>query len=252
MFRSLVVKSKSLVTPNMWQLVLEGAALEDFPTNSEGSYIKFVLPRDGGAYPSLQELELRSYALRSFTVRALDRAQSTLTVEIFRHVGGRGVAAAWIETAVVGSPMHIRGPGPIKMLTKSGADWVLLAGDMTALPAIMVNLERLDDHVQGHAVIEVISADDIRDLKCPEGVRLDWLVNEHSGRNSQLDAAVRQLKWPKGRVEAWVACEFSEMRSLRGYLRDERHLGDEEMYISSYWKLGATDEEHKAAKKASV
>jgi len=39
------------------------------------------------------------------------------------------------------------------------------------------------------------------------------------------------------------------MQALRAYLRDERGLGPDRLYISSYWKSGLTEEAHKLAKR---
>ena len=55
--------------------------------------------------------------------------------------------------------------------------------------------------------------------------------------------------WPEGDVYAWAACEFSSMKALRSYLREERGLGADSLYISSYWKSGLTEEDHKLAKR---
>jgi NADPH-dependent ferric siderophore reductase len=42
------------------------------------------------------------------------------------------------------------------------------------------------------------------------------------------------------------------MKQLRQYLREERQISPEWLYLSSYWKLGSTDEEHKEAKAAEA
>ena len=67
--------------------------------------------------------------------------------------------------------------------------------------------------------------------------------------NSLLVNAVQQLSWPDQDVAVWAACEFHKMRSLRRYFRDIRKLNSERLYISSYWKLDRTDEQHKQDKK---
>ena len=39
------------------------------------------------------------------------------------------------------------------------------------------------------------------------------------------------------------------MRNMRAYFRDEKNIDIHSMYLSCYWKLGATDEGMKRAKR---
>ncbi|MDO6804479.1 SIP domain-containing protein, partial [Wenyingzhuangia sp. 1_MG-2023] len=57
-------------------------------------------------------------------------------------------------------------------------------------------------------------------------------------------------EWLSGRVAVWVACEFHKMKALRRYFRQQRQTGRKETYISSYWKLGRSEDEHKVDKRA--
>ncbi|EGU61267.1 utilization protein for catechol-siderophore, partial [Vibrio nigripulchritudo ATCC 27043] len=47
----------------------------------------------------------------------------------------------------------------------------------------------------------------------------------------------------------WCATEFSTMRQLRKYFRNEREVERDEIYISSYWKQGRTEDQHKIDKR---
>jgi NADPH-dependent ferric siderophore reductase len=38
------------------------------------------------------------------------------------------------------------------------------------------------------------------------------------------------------------------MKELRSYFREERGLGKDDLYISSYWKLGMNEDNHKVIK----
>ncbi len=121
---------------------------------------------------------------------------------------------------------------------------------MTALPAISVNLAALDPAARGVAVIEVMSADDRQELAKPDGVELRWLVCPQPGMcTAEIEAAVRSVAWPGEGIYAWSASEFTAMQALRAYLRDERGLGPDRLYISSYWKSGLTEEGHKVVKR---
>ncbi len=45
------------------------------------------------------------------------------------------------------------------------------------------------------------------------------------------------------------AGEFGASRALRQYFRHERRVDRDDMYVSCYWKIGATDEGMKQAKR---
>ena len=214
--------------------------MADFPAGSAGGYVKLRLAGDDG------KLAVRTYTIRAQRADALD-------VDFALHAetatGHAGPATDWALTVAPGAEVEAGGPGPAKPLPP-GHDFYLVAGDMTALPAISVNLAALPDDARGLAVIEVMDAADAQELAKPAGVELRWLVVPQPGSQPQvLVSALREAGWPQGNVYAWAACEFSAMQALRAYLRDERGLGPDSLYISSYWKSGLTEEAHKLAKR---
>lgn len=235
--RQVRVLSKDPVTPNLTRVILAGDALEDFPTGFEGGYVKLIL--DEAADKPL----MRSYTVRSFD---LDRRQ--LTLEMVSH-GDGGPAARWANRVGEGETITITGPGACQPI-HTEADWFLLAGDMSALPAIRVNLERLPDDAAGHVVLEVIDEADKVDLTVPAGMQVDWVVNPDPEQdNSVLEDTVMALPWRDGAASVWVAGEFSAARALRQYFRHDKQIPRERMYVSCYWKIGTTDEGMKAAKR---
>ena len=235
----LEVLSNDRLTPNMRRIVLQGPELAGFPADQEGGYVKLVFdPAEEGGKPTL----------RSYTIRAFDAARQELMLDFVDH-GDGGPASAWASRARPGDPITIRGPGEPK-LAAPDADWFLLAGDMSALPALAVNLERLPEHARGYALIEVLSEDDRQSISHPKGIELIWLVNPDTERpNALLNERVRALPWLPGTPYPWFAGEFSTMRSMRRYFRDESGIDKHAMYCSCYWKMGDTDEGMKRAKK---
>lgn len=137
--RHLQVVQKTALTDNMLRIVLGGEALADFPEDQESAYIKLLLSNGGFNGESIQE-DGKKPTVRSYTVRAFNRQALTLTLDFVLH-GEHGPAGAWASQAQVGTAIAIDGPGPAKLVDMS-ADWFFLAGDMTALPAISVNLEK--------------------------------------------------------------------------------------------------------------
>lgn len=224
----------------MIRISLGGEELNDFPEGYESGYVKLLLP--------VQEAVLK----RSYTIRQFDPENRLLTLDFAVHInpeGNNGPASSWALNCREGDVVTIDGPGVAKLVDPS-ADWFFLAGDMTALPAISVNLERLPASAQGHAVIEIKDTRDQQNLRVPKGVLLHWVVNPNPHQaNTVLVDKVTSLPWLQGRPNVWVAAEFESMRQLRRYFKLERKLPSHQVYISSYWKIGETDEGNKRAKK---
>lgn len=235
------VVSTSMVTPNMLRVSLGGAALADFPAGQDGGYLKLRIP---GAAPSDKPF-VRTYTIRRQTAEVLD-----IDFVLHGDKGSGGPAVSWALTAKPGDKIAAGGPGPAKLLPQE-ADWYLVAGDMTALPAMAVAIEALPEHAVGHAVIEIQTEADRQDFRHPEGFEIQWLVNPEPGDGPDLfDEAIRSVPWRQGEVYAWCATEFEEMRRARAYLRGERGLSPAQLYISSYWKQGLVEDQHREVKYA--
>ena len=234
----LTVISNESLTPHMRRILLAGDDLAAFPDDQESGYVKLVLNADLNDKP----------LLRSYTVRAFDRSARRLTLDFVDH-GDTGPASAWARRAAAGDRATVRGPGE-KKLADPEADWFLLAGDMSALPALAVNLEQLPRNARGYAVIEVLSEEDRQDIDAPSGVDVRWIVNpDNEQENTLLADAVRNVDWLPGTPYPWFAGEFSTMRLVRRYFRNDRGIDKRAMYVSSYWKIGDTDEGMKRAKR---
>lgn len=184
--------------------------------------------------------------MRSYTVRRFDQQAGRLDVDFARHDVG-GPATEWASSCKVGDTITVVGPGPTKLVDPA-ANWFFFVGDMTALPAIAANIERLPQTAQGYAVIEILSDEDKLDLSEPEGLKITWVVNPHPEAGTELIDTVRSKPWQDGVPAVWSACEFGKMKDLRQYFVGDRFVAAENRYISSYWKLCASDEEHKKAR----
>lgn len=234
--RTFTVLDRRQLTPHMLRLTLGGEGMQDFPADQPSAYIKLVFPTRGEGRDTL----------RTYTVR--HQRDGEIDVDFVLHDDG-GPAASWAVRARPGDTILVAGPGPTKRLSDT-ADWNLLVGDMTSLPAIGANLERLPASARGHAIVEVTSEADRQTFDLPSGMQLDYLINPHPGRDGDaLLAAVRALDWPSGKTGIWVACEFTAMRQLRRHLLDERGVDKRDMYISSYWKLGSNEDSHRVDKR---
>ncbi len=74
---------------------------------------------------------------RVYTVRRWDPERGELDVDFVKH--GTGIATVWAYRARPGDRIHVAGPAASRDLPR--ADWLLVVGDDTALPAIARLLE---------------------------------------------------------------------------------------------------------------
>ena len=249
--RTLSVVSSRKLTPHMQRIVLTGEELGTFPEGSESGYIKFLFTNRGDAISSKSQVEAMAPdkpLMRTYTVRAFDAEKKTLTVDFVLHADSEGPASKWAESVKTDDEIVIVGPGPVKLVDNK-ADWFLIAGDMTALPAISCNLEQLPPEAKGYAVIEISSQDDKQLLSVPEGVEIKWVIRDSHSDQERFLNTVFDLEWLVGEPFVWCACEFEAMRSLRKYFKSTRNISKRSMYISSYWKSGKSEDQHKIAKQ---
>ncbi|NNC99305.1 MAG: siderophore-interacting protein [Gammaproteobacteria bacterium] len=244
--RTLTVKSTVNLTPNMRRVTLRGGSSACFPDGSEGTYIKLLFTRAGGAKP----------ITRTYTVARQRHSENEIDVDFMLHSRDNssvdGVAAPWSMSTQPGDQISVAGPGRASFINTDAA-YFLLAADMTALPALAANLKRLPDDARGQIFVEILSEEDKQNLSKPEKLELSWVVNDNPGSDeSPLFHALRQAVLPTGKLSAWVACEFKSMRKIRHYLKTGQNMEKSHLYISSYWKRGSTEEQHKIAKQADT
>ncbi|MEV4764955.1 siderophore-interacting protein [Micromonospora chokoriensis] len=242
-------------TPHLIRLVLGGDELTGLPVGEfTDHYIKVVFPQSGVAYP--QPLDLAAIRrdlpreqwprLRAYTVRRWDPLAQELTVDVVHH-GDEGLAGPWAAALRPGDPVHFVGPGGA-YAPNPDADWHLLVGDESALPAIAAALERLPLGAPAHVFVEIADPEDEQKLLSPGAVELTWLHRGERPVGEALVEAVRALEFPVGQVHAFVHGEAAFVRHLRRLLRGERGVPLDRLSISGYWRRGMDDEGWRSTK----
>lgn len=241
-------------TPHVVRLVLGGAELAGLPVGEfTDHYIKILFPVPGAVYPEpidlaaiRRDLPATQWPrLRAYTVRAFDTHAGELTVDVVYH-GDEGLAGPWAAALRPGDPVHFLGPGGA-YAPSPDADWHLLVGDESALPAIAVALERLPVGAPATVLVETSGPAEEQPLPSPGQVRLTWLYRGDRPVGAALVAAVRALDFPPG-VHAFVHGEATFVRELRRLLRGELGVPRERLSISGYWRRGVDDEGWRASK----
>jgi NADPH-dependent ferric siderophore reductase len=220
-----VLETRAL-TPQMIRVVLGGAALEGFGAGAFADhYVKLRITPPGASEPRT----------RTYTVRDWDPEAGRLTID-FVHHGESGVAGPWAAAARPGDELLLLGPGGA-YAPDPAADWHLMAGDASVIPAIAASLARVGAGVPVHVLIEVDGAEEEQPLQTPGELHLTWL----HGRDA-LPAAVAALDFPPGAVQALVHGEASAVREIRRQLLVDDGLPREALSISGYWKRDRTEE----------
>ncbi|MEU6068233.1 MULTISPECIES: siderophore-interacting protein [Streptomyces] len=248
-----VVRTERL-TPHMQRVVLGGDGLADFAADTcTDHYVKLLFGPEGVTYPEpfdlqrIQEEFPREQwpVTRTYTVRDWDPETHELTLDFVVH-GDEGLAGPWALRAQPGDVVRFMGPGGA-YAPDAGADWHLLAGDESALPAIARSLEALPKGAKAVAFVEVSGPEE--EQKIDSDVEVVWLHRGHRPIGHALVEAVRALEFPEGRVHAFVHGEASFVKELRRLLRVEREIPREDLSISGYWRLGHNEDGWQASKR---
>ncbi|CRK60102.1 Iron-chelator utilization protein [Alloactinosynnema sp. L-07] len=170
---------------------------------------------------------------RTYTVRRHDPATNEVDFDFVLH-GDSGPASAWAERAAVGDELIFVGPSPAYQ-PDPAADWYLLAGDETAIPAIGQILAALPADKRVLTFIEVADAAEEQAL-----AGVTWLHRDGvpPGESPVLVDAIRGADLPDGLPEVWMAGERAAMLAVRAHLLDERGYSRGRVRPTTYWRLG--------------
>ncbi|MET9119030.1 siderophore-interacting protein [Streptomyces longwoodensis] len=262
---SIQVTDITRITPRMARVTFEADHLDDSVGLSPDQQLKLCFPRPGQERPLLPQQsddatgwyqaflaipEDERPWMRSFTLRR--RVPGTRTVEVdFVLHGDNGPASAWASSARPGDLLGMVGPsalyaGPVSLTDSiTSADWLLIVGDETALPAIGTLLEALPERTPAHVYVEVADRAEQQTFRTAGDVGLHWLHRDgvQAGHSDVLLNAVRGAAFPPGRPFAWLAGEAGVVRTLRRHLVDDRGFDKRAIDFSGYWRLKLTQDD---------
>jgi NADPH-dependent ferric siderophore reductase len=169
---------------------------------------------------------------RYYTVRSWDGAELVLDVVVHDE----GLVTEWASQDCVGDRVGVQeAKGSFAM--PEPATWLLLVGDLTALPAMArivetVDLDKLDRRVAVWAEVP----DDLTGY-LPDGTDVTWLTPPGPGE-SALAEVVEGIDWPDGEGYFWMAGESAQMRAIRKHLMREVRLPSTAYDVMGYWRGG--------------
>jgi NADPH-dependent ferric siderophore reductase len=244
------VFSTEVLTPSLVRVVLADGDLADLDMpDATDAYINVAFRPEGATYGevfdprSVHESHPRSEqpARRRYTVRAWDPTSRRLTLDFVVH-GDTGVAGPWAAGARPGDVLVFTGPSG-SYRPDPAADWHLMVGDESALPAIAASLEVLP--AGARAVVRLVCDGPEHELQLvsPADVDLVWRHRRGDpGDGSLLVAAVEALDLGVGTPSCFVHGEADEIRAVRRHLLRERGLSRRDLSCSPYWRRTMSDE----------
>ncbi len=165
---------------------------------------------------------------RYYTVRSWDGTQLELDV-VLHDVG---LVTEWVARDCVGEEVVVADPQG-SFNPPADAGWVLLVGDLTALPAMYRICATTTLPVRVWAEVP----DELPDY-LPPGTDVTW-SRPPSEASSDLAAVVENLDWPEGPGYFWMAGESSQMRAIRKHLMRQRQLPTTAYDVMGYWRGGS-------------
>lgn len=244
-FREVTVSRVVDLSARMRRITLSGERLDRF--DAHHLHLKLLIPPTGiePEWPILGRNGLLTWpesagrpAMRTYTIRRVDAEAGEIDVDMVLHPGHGGPGSVFASRAEPGDQIGIIGPGGRNV---EPAEWYLLAGDETALPAIARILAQLPRAARGTALIEIGGPAGRQDLSGPPGMDVRWLDRggAEPGTTTLLSDAVLFTDIPAG-VEAfaWAGAEFSTFKTLRRHWRQTCDLARDRHLCVSYWRRG--------------
>jgi NADPH-dependent ferric siderophore reductase len=285
------------ITPSFVRVTFTGDDLTEIADNGYDQRVKLLLPAPDGGFahlasgpswyadwrrlPDERRPPIRTYTVRE--VRTLPSGTGEVDIDMVLH-GDTGPASRFAARAEPGDRAMLLGPNSRYAGRHGGLEFrppaghvgpTLLAGDQTAVPALLSILAALPEGAYGEAVLEVPVAGDITDARVPPGVRVTWLGrgDTESGLPGAVREAVARIGlvarptsvaapdpdagpdagsddeplWDvpeqaaQAGVYAWLAGESSIITGLRRYLVRDLGVDRGGVAFMGYWKQGRAE-----------
>ena len=239
--RHAVVTARESLSPNLVRLTVRCAELasgEIEVSEFSDTYVKIAMTDSAG-----------DRVLRTYTVRAWRPETSEFVLDFVVH-GDEGLAGPWARSVQVGEAFEFQGPGggwSPDVTTDRVAH--LLVGDLSAIPAIEVALERIPASHGGLVVIAHDHTEDVRELATH--LRVEWVIaDELPAAHQRAVDVVTDWQQPEGtELEVFLHGEAAFVRQLRRHVRVDRGVAKDRQSISGYWKYGRVDEQWRKEKR---
>lgn len=237
------------ISPHFVRVTLCGEDLRSWRSLGFDQWFRLALPvSDETRFDRLSErFDMRGYlryltlskasrpVIRNYTVREYRADSGEMDIDFVVH-GTDGIAGPWASSLPVGAPVALIDQGcgyrPV-----DGASRVVLAGDESALPAVLGILRDIPADSTGIAIVEVPHDEDRQPVVAPKNVQVRWIVRDAASRpgTEALDA-VRTLTFDGKPVSAFFAGEQQLATGARRHLVTEHGVPKTAVDFTGYWR----------------
>ena len=221
---------------SFWQMTVAGDDLERF--TRQGLHFSLVRQNPQRAtpyWPTITETGAIGWAdgahspfVTTYTMRAYDARTGHLSFDIFRHPGG--VTARWAKTCPIGEVVALVGPTGRWM---PQAARLVLAGDETALPAMLRIIEAAAPAQKGLALLPAATRGDIQHVESRSGIDIRWLLR---AEGQDPCAMIERLARPDDDgTFYWFAGGRADARRLRAHFHETLGLSRDRFRSAAYW-----------------
>ncbi len=238
------------LSPHIVRITLGGDRLEHWRDLGFDQWFRLALPiSDETRFDRLGDrFDMRGYlryltlpkssrpAIRNYTVREYRAETGELDIDFVVH-GAAGIAGPWAAGLPLGAPVALIDQGcgyrPV-----AGAERVVLAGEESAMPAVLGILRDLPRASTGVAVIEIPDAADRQPDEAPAGVELRWVVRSAGARPGAVALEELRTVCPVAEpVSAFLAGEQRLATEGRRYLVNDCGIPKSAVDFTGYWRL---------------
>ncbi|MXQ13080.1 siderophore-interacting protein [Microvirga makkahensis] len=212
------------VPPGMRRVVMTADDIREFAYKPGQAILMMIPLPDGGT------------GRRDYTIRSLDRTLGTISVDFVLH--GETPAPTWARRVMPGDTIEVKGPRGGTVF-QADADWHLLTGDETCIPAIAHILETMPAGSRTFVFIETGGRSGEIALQTQADATIRWVHRNGApaGPSEIMNGVVQDFPLPPGKGHAYLIGETSNVRRQRHTLI-ARGLTRNQISSEGYWRPG--------------
>ncbi|MFI2211291.1 siderophore-interacting protein [Streptomyces sp. NPDC020141] len=241
------VRYTERITPHMARITFADDELARLHSNGGDQHVALYfyepgveLPRPFTTEAARAFLSVARPRLRRYTIRHHRPELGEVDMDFVLH-GADQLASGWAERAAPGDEAIWFGPSPGWSLAPE-AEWAVLLGDETALPAIGAILDQLPPGVGVTALIEVADRAEEQRLTTLADARIEWLHRGRRPAGELLLERASRLTPPPGPGRIWGAAERDVVRAIRRHFVEGLGVARSDTHLTPYWTRGETQD----------
>ncbi|WP_430592418.1 siderophore-interacting protein [Humidisolicoccus flavus] len=250
--REVQVRRITEITPLMRRITLGGPELEAFTKDGFehpaflapgfDDHIKLIFASDGDIERALPIQLQHGIEWQPVETRlGRDYTPHHVTADSFELdfvVHGEGPAVQWALHANIGDSLSFVGPKSSINLPDD-LDWIVLAGDETALPAIQRFVDERPSEAPATIAVTITRPEARQPLTLGKHDRVEWIIDESNSGIPLLDHLrsldITPISQSNAAGFAWVAGESKSLLPIRRFFAREIGLPKSNMNITGYW-----------------